>query len=112
MRKNDRYIRKINGDIIDVHGVAVLQADAPAAPHSCADAAVAGVKNHRQPSFGNDFIKSALIDKAAVNQRLFDTLAVYVCLLQEIVDLRRLEHTLLNEKIGDLLAVHDNYLAI
>src|SRR5262249_59936655 len=57
MRKNDRHIRKINGDIINVHWVAVFQTNASAAAHACADPAVAGVKNHRQTSFRDDFVK-------------------------------------------------------
>ena len=36
---------------------------------------------------GNDLVKSALIDKAAVDQGLFDILAVQVRLVQDVIGL-------------------------
>ena len=50
VRHDDRHLRKVHGDVVDRHRVAVLQADAAAAGHAGADAAVPGVEEHRQPA--------------------------------------------------------------
>jgi hypothetical protein len=47
MGHDDRHIREIDRDVIDVHGIAILQTHASAAGHAGADAAVSRVKNHR-----------------------------------------------------------------
>ncbi len=48
---------KSDGDIVDVHRIAVLQADAAAAGHAGADAAVAGVEDHGHLEFIHHFIE-------------------------------------------------------
>ena len=53
MRHDDRHVRKIHRDVVDRHRVAVFQPDTTAARHACADAAVAGVKEDRQPASAN-----------------------------------------------------------
>src|SRR5215475_10589474 len=68
MRENDRHVREIDGHVIDVHRVAVLQPHASASGHSGADAAVARVKDDRQARFGDHFIK--WINRAIVRLKL------------------------------------------
>src|SRR5687768_4962354 len=55
---------------------------------------------------GDNLIKGALVHEAAVDQRLLDRLAVKLRLLQNVLGLRRMQHPLFDEKIGDLLRVH------
>jgi len=57
MRHDDRHVGEIHRDIIDVHGIAVLQANSAATRHAGTDAAVAGVKNHGQLRRGYHFIE-------------------------------------------------------
>ena len=47
-----------------------------------------------------------VIDEPAIDQRLLDALAVELRLLQHVLDLRGLKHSLLDENISDLLRVH------
>ena len=68
MRENDGHVGKIDSHVVDIHRVTVLQPDASAATHSCADSAVARVKDDRQAGFVDDFIKR--IDCAIVRMEL------------------------------------------
>jgi hypothetical protein len=56
---------------------------------------------------GDDLIKAAMIDEPAIDQRLLDVFAVQLRLLQNVFDLRRLEHPLLHENFGNLSRVHE-----
>ena len=60
----------------------------------------------RPERVGNDLIKAALIHKAAIDQGLLDGFAIELRFLQNVLDLRRLQHLLFDEDIGDLLRVH------
>ena len=64
------------------------------------------VVEFRAERVGDELIEAVLIDEAVVDQRLRDALAVEVRLLQDVIDLRRLQHLLFDEKIGDLIVVH------
>ena len=55
---------------------------------------------------GDRLVKSAGIDEAAVDHRLRDGFAVQLRLVQNVLGLRRLEHLLLDENLGDLFVVH------
>ena len=57
MRQHDGHVRKVHGHIVDGHRVAVFQADTAAPGHASADTAVTGVKEDRQPRFGEDFVE-------------------------------------------------------
>ena len=57
VRHDDRHVREIHGHVVDRHRVAVLQPDAAAAGHAGADAAVAGVEQHRQPRLGEHLVE-------------------------------------------------------
>ena len=49
--------REVDGDIVDVHRVRVLEPDPAAAGHARADAAVAGVEQRRQPGLGDHLVE-------------------------------------------------------
>jgi hypothetical protein len=57
VRHDDRHIGKVDGHIIDIHRIAVLQPDAAPARHTRADTAVPGVENDRQPRLGYHFVE-------------------------------------------------------
>jgi len=43
--------------VVDVHRIRVLQSHAPATGHAGADTAVPGVKGHREPRLGKNFVE-------------------------------------------------------
>src|SRR4029434_3038475 len=55
---------------------------------------------------GDCLIETVLIDKAAIDHRLDDGLAVPIRLIENVLTLRRLKNVLLNKKLGDLFLVH------
>ena len=55
---------------------------------------------------GDCLIKARLIDEAAVDHRLCDRFSVQFHFAQHVFGLRRLEHTLLNEKFCELFILH------
>src|SRR4051812_49612420 len=72
MRHDDRHVREINCHIVDRHRVSVLQPDPAAAAHPGADAAMAGVKQHRQFRLGEHFvqrIRDAIVRRKLLNRR-------------------------------------------
>ena len=56
MRHHDLHIGPVDGDVVQMHGVAIGQAQATAATHAAADATMACVKNRRQFVMVDDFI--------------------------------------------------------
>ena len=56
--------------------------------------------------FGDGLIKTEFIDEPAVDHRLGDRFAVELGFIEHVVDLRRLQHVLLDKKFGDLFVIH------
>ena len=57
-------------------------------------------------SIGDGLIKTEFIDEPAVDHRLGDRFAVELGFIEHVVDLRRLQHVLLDKKFGDLFVIH------
>src|SRR5262245_55627899 len=70
MRHDDWHIRKVDSYIVDWHRISVFQTDSATAPHSCPDAAVPGVKDHRKPRLCEHFIER--VGDAVVRIELLD----------------------------------------
>src|SRR3954447_11227699 len=70
MRHNDRHIWKIDGDIVNVHGIAVFQTDAASASHSAANTAVPSVEDHRQLRVRENLVER--VDRSVVCLELLD----------------------------------------
>jgi hypothetical protein len=52
-------------------------------------------------------IKAELIDEAAIDHRLFNRFSIQLGFAQHVFYLRRLQDILFNEKLGDLLVIHE-----
>src|SRR5467141_2508165 len=57
MRNDDCHVRKVGRDIVNVHGVRVLELETAAARHTRTDARVTGVENCGQLMLCDDLVK-------------------------------------------------------
>src|SRR5579862_5579280 len=57
MRSDDRHVRKLPRDIVQINRLRISQAQAPSSAHSCTDAGVPSVKDRGQLMLRNDLIE-------------------------------------------------------
>src|SRR6266852_4482607 len=57
MRNDDRHVREVGRDIVNVHGVRVFELETAAARHTRTDARVTGVENCGQLMLCDDLVK-------------------------------------------------------
>ena len=85
MGDDDRHVREVGGDVVEVNRVRIFEAQAAAARHACSDAGMAAVKDGRQLVLGDRLIEA--IGHAVVGKEA----------LQGRVKFEPLDHALLNE---------------
>src|SRR3990172_3061093 len=57
MRQDDRHIGKIDGDVIDINWIGVLESNTATAWHAGTDAGLTGVKQRGELGGGDDLIQ-------------------------------------------------------
>src|SRR5436309_2945154 len=73
MREDDRHIREIDRDVVEQHGLRVLEPDAAPATRRRADAGLPGVEKRRQLGLGDCFVQRvshAVVGKELLHRRV------------------------------------------
>ena len=72
MRDDDRHVREIRRDVVEVHRVGILQPQPAAARHAGADARMAAVEDRRQLVLGDHLVElvgHAVVGEEALQRR-------------------------------------------